>query len=73
MALGDDDGQESSQLRDGVLSFGFGSGRSGPVQSSPVGCVVEAGDCSNKLGVSERIFRMHFVCTSVKIWVASAL
>lgn len=45
MALGDDDGQESSQLRDGVLLSGFGSGWSGPV-----GCVVEAGDCSINLG-----------------------
>jgi len=36
MALGDGGGQESSQLRDGVLSCGFGSGLSGPVQSSPV-------------------------------------
>lgn len=51
MVIGDGDEQESSQLRDGVLSCGFGSGRLVPVQFSPVGRVVEAGDCSNKLGV----------------------
>lgn len=51
MALGNRDGEESNQLRDGVLLCGSGRGQSGPVQSSPVGSVVEAGDCSNKLGV----------------------